>query len=108
MPVVPFSVDNLPMSDAALGIWASLVRLAGTGEKTTGTADQENFQLPAVPGGEGVGTARCPPVRPLLSPRTGGLIFLHCFNNKLFRFVEIPQGVNTCFFQSSTSWMDFK
>ena len=84
MPVVPFSVDNLPMSDAALGIWASLVRLAGTGEKTTGTADQENFQLPAVPGEEGVGTARCPPVRPLLSPRTGGLIFFHCFITSCF------------------------
>ena len=61
------------MSDAALGIWASLVRLAGTGKKTV-EVDQENFQLPAVPGEEGVG--RCPPVRPLLSPKTGGLYYL--------------------------------
>ena len=60
------------MSDAALGIWASLVRLAGTGKKTA-EVDQENFQLPAVPGDEGVGTLRCPPVKPLLSPKQGGL-----------------------------------
>ena len=60
------------MSDAALGIWASLVRLAGTGKKTA-EVDQENFQLPAVPGEEGVGTSRCPPVKPLLSPKQGGL-----------------------------------
>lgn len=60
------------MSDAALGIWASLVRLAGTGKKSV-EVDQENFQLPAVPGEEGVGTSRCPPVTPLLSPKQGGL-----------------------------------
>lgn len=64
------------MSDAALGIWASLVRLAGTGKKTI-EVDQENFQLPAVPGEEGVGTSRCPPIRPLLSPKAGGLYSSH-------------------------------
>ena len=59
------------MSDASLGIWASLVRLAGTGKKTADT-DQENFQLPAVPGEDGVESVRCPPVRPLIPPKTGG------------------------------------
>ncbi|XP_068720941.1 E3 ubiquitin-protein ligase HERC2-like [Montipora capricornis] len=71
VPVVPFSVDNLPMSDASLGIWASLVRLAGTGKKTA-EKDKENFQLPAVPGEEGVESVRSPPVRPLMPPRSGG------------------------------------
>lgn len=71
MPVVPFSVDNLPMSDASLGIWASLVRLAGTGKKAA-DKDQENFQLPAVPGEEGMEVIGSPPVRPLMPPKTGG------------------------------------
>ena len=60
------------MSDASLGIWASLVRLAGTGKKTAET-DQEDFHLPAVPGEDGVeGSARCPPVRPLIPAKMGG------------------------------------
>ena len=60
------------MSDASLGIWASLVRLAGTGKKSAET-DHEDFQLPAVPGEGGVeGFARCPPVRPLIPPKMGG------------------------------------
>ena len=59
------------MSDASLGIWASLVRLAGTGKKTADT-DQENFQLPAVPGEEGVENMRCPAVRPLIPAKAGG------------------------------------
>ena len=71
------------MSDAALGIWASLVRLAGTGKKTV-EVDQENFQLPAVPGEEGVGTSRCPPVKPLLSPKQGGLCIVLFSNSEYF------------------------
>ena len=59
------------MSDASLGIWASLVRLAGTG-KELAEGDQENFQLPEVPGQGGMEPARLPPVRPLQAPKTGG------------------------------------
>lgn len=79
------------MSDAALGIWASLVRLAGTGKKTV-EVDQENFQLPAVPGEEGVGTSRCPPVRPLLSPKQGGLLLLlSFFCHYIFFLIQISK-----------------
>ena len=71
VPVVPFSVDNLPMSDASLGIWASLVRLAGTGTKSA-EKDKENFQLSSEPGEERVESVRSPPVRPLSPPKSFG------------------------------------
>ena len=71
VPVIPFSVDNLPMSEAALGIWASLVKLAGTGRRQP-VQSQEQYQLPVPPGREGTAeTGRVAPVRPLLPPKSG-------------------------------------
>lgn len=32
LPIQAFRVDQLPMSDTVMGIWSSLVRLAGSGE----------------------------------------------------------------------------
>ncbi|XP_048589232.1 E3 ubiquitin-protein ligase HERC2 isoform X2 [Nematostella vectensis] len=52
VPVFPFSVEYLPMSEAAIGIWASLVRLAGTGRRKTVEPPAQDFVLPTPPGDE--------------------------------------------------------
>lgn len=45
---VPFCVDQLRMSEAVMGIWLSLVRLAGTGGGEESLSDGEHVQ-PASP-----------------------------------------------------------
>ena len=63
------------MSEAALRIWASLVKLAGTGQRQAvppGGEGAEEYQLPVPPGREGAqDSGRVPPVRPLLPPKSG-------------------------------------
>lgn len=63
LPVLSFRVDQLPMSETVMGIWGSLVRLAGTsGGAISSTA------LPATPFQPLSLTQSLPPSRSLLGP----------------------------------------
>ena len=63
LPVLSFRVDQLPMSETVMGIWGSLVRLAGTsGGAISSTA------LPAAPFQPLSLTQSLPPSRSLLGP----------------------------------------
>lgn len=60
VPVFAFSVDNLPMSEATQGIWASLIRLAGTGHRKTPEPPQIDFVLPTPPDTTDLDSSRTP------------------------------------------------
>ena len=84
VPVIPFCVDNLPMSDATLGIWSSLVRLAGTGNSQAAgelSGGTEEYVLPKPPVSGETDIVRVPPVRPLkpLDSTAGETLHLFIF-----------------------------
>ena len=98
--MIPFCVDNLPISKATLGVWSSLVRLAGTG-RSHGTGNTDEYMLPKPPVDGETDIIRISPVRPLksLDPATGELVVLKDYGVVwcvVLSFVVLCCGVLCC------------